>query len=306
MDDEHLTHTEAKKRIDKWLPYTEGKTFDAAEACRYCNIDTFEERHNVVQVLSDYKRRGILEGNRGKYRWVNRELESLDWVDADPTNILEIKWPYGWGDGTSFGFNDNLTLYPGSIVVVSGETNLYKTALLLNVLVLNLDEWEERGVRYLTNEMGKEELRDRLDPFEESYELTDAFGEPRFKAATRYDSYEDVVVTGGMNIIDYLDPGEHPFLVGQQIDAILRKLGDGVAFIALQKRRGAEYGAGGQYSEHRARIVLHLNTDPSGREYLLVKKAKKCRKENLNGKKFSFQIKNGSQFYNIRPYEGGE
>ena len=305
---EGITQAEASKLISEWLPFTEGREFDIEHAQRQFNCTGVRDKHIIAQVLSTLKSQGKLDGERGRYRFVNTELEGLDWVEADTENILDIRWPYGWGDKTSFGFDDNLTLYPGSIVVVSGVSNQGKTAFMLNVLVLNLDDWE---CRYLTNEMGPEELKDRLSNFEEFYALTDELGSPRFEAAMRYDNYQDVILPNGLNIIDYLDPGENPYMVGQQIDAIRQKLVNGVAFIALQKKvttsRGkdgtlketiSDYGTGGQYSEHRARIVLHIE-----RDYLYVKKAKKCRKENLNGKKFEFDIgKNGSQFYNIRPY----
>ena len=135
------------------------------------------------------------------------------------------------------------------------------------------------------------------------FALTDEFGSPKFEAAVRYDNYEDVILPKGLTVIDYLDPGENAYMVGQQVDAIRRRLNGGVVFIVMQKKMGSEYAIGGQYSEHRARIVLHIDRDKNGQDFLLVKKAKKCRKENLNGKKFSFEIRNnGSQFYNIRPY----
>ena len=307
-EDSPLTHAEAKQRIDEWLPYTEGKTFEARDVWAQFNVWTAEGKHNVAQVLSYYKHTGKLDGDKGKFRFVNKALENLDWVAADTGNILDIKWPIGWGDRTTFGFDDNLTLYPGSIVIVAGVSNMGKTTFMHNILVRNMDTWK---CRYLTNEMGSEEFRDRMDNFEDAFELTDEFGDPKFETGTRYSDYQDVVLANGLTIIDYLDPGESPYLVGQQIDAIKQKIGGGVAFIAIQKklttlrlRDGrtreivSDYGTGGQYSEHRARIVLHIEKD-----YLYVKKAKKCRIENVNGKKFAYAIKNnGSQFYGIRPY----
>ena len=303
-EDTKITYAEARKRIALWLPYTEGKSFEVRDVTSEFNVGSAEGKHNVRQALSNLKREGVLSGDRGRYRYINRELEPLNWVEADTNEILDIKWPYGWGDATSFGFDDNLTLFPNSIVVVSGPTNIGKSGLALNVVALNCDSWE---CRYLTNEMGAEELKDRLSNFEEHYALTDEFGSSKFEAAVRYDNYEDVILPKGLTVIDYLDPGENAYMVGQQVDAIRRRLNGGVVFIVMQKKMGSEYAIGGQYSEHRARIVLHIDRDKNGQDFLLVKKAKKCRKENLNGKKFSFEIRNnGSQFYNIRPYVGAE
>ncbi|KKN16810.1 hypothetical protein LCGC14_0971950, partial [marine sediment metagenome] len=303
-EDTKITYAEARKRIALWLPYTEGKSFEVRDVTSEFNVGSAEGKHNVRQALSNLKREGVLSGDRGRYRYINRELEPLNWVEADTNEILDIKWPYGWGDSTSFGFDDNLTLFPNSIVVVSGPTNIGKSGLALNVVALNCDSWE---CRYLTNEMGAEELKDRLSNFEEHYALTDEFGSSKFEAAVRYDNYEDVILPKGLTVIDYLDPGENAYMVGQQVDAIRRRLNGGVVFIVMQKKMGSEYAIGGQYSEHRARIVLHIDRDKNGQDFLLVKKAKKCRKENLNGKKFTFSLRNnGTQFYNIRPYVEGE
>ena len=126
-----MTQKEATEQVLEWLPFTEGREFDIEHAQRQFNCVGVRDKHTLAQVLSILKKNGKLEGGRGRYRFVNTELESLDWTEADTENILDIRWPFGWGDKTSFGFDDNLTLYPGSIVVVSGVSNQGKTAFML-------------------------------------------------------------------------------------------------------------------------------------------------------------------------------
>lgn len=311
MEDKKLTYSEAAILVDKYLPLSQGKWFESKDLWLEFNVHSAEGKHYISQVLYNFKKAETLEGYRGRYRYINTELDKLDWKAADPKDILDIRWPYGLQDDTSFLFDDNITVYPGSIVVVSGVSNQGKTTFMINLVARNMDNWK---VRYLTNEMGAEEFADRLSYLEGFYDWTDDYDEPKFETGIRYDNYQDVMIPDGFNIIDYLDPGKDPYLVGQQIDAIKQRLGRGVAFIALQKKLTtvttktgpkdviSDYGTGGQYSEHRARIVFHIEKD-----YLYVKKAKKCRKTNLNGRRFAFEIiENGSQFFNIHELVKGE
>lgn len=314
MNEKIITYKEAAILIDQYLPMSMGKWFESKDLWAEFNVWSAEGKHNISRVLAEYVRpeKGILEGGRGRYRFINREVEKLEWTKADPKDILDVKWPYGIQDNTHFDFDDNLILFPGSIVVISGVSNMGKSTFMLNMIARNMDKW---NLRYMTNEMGAEEFADRILHFENfGYELTDDWGEPKFETIIRYENYQDVIIPDGFNIIDYLDPGENPYMVGQQIDAIRQRLGRGVAFIALQKKSTtvhtkdgpktivSDYGTGGQYSEHRARIVLHIEQD-----YLYVKKAKKCLKYQLGGKRFRYEItESGTQFRGIKEIIKGE
>lgn len=303
-----ITFSEATTLLEEqWIPYIGNKWFETKEIYAEHNINAAESKLNIRKALYEYTKKGRLEydKNRARHRVVNRELDVLQWDTADPNDILDISWPYGIQDQTDFGFDDNLTLYPKSVVVIAGVSNMGKSTFMLNLTVMNMDNW---NVRYMTNEMNAEEFADRMKPFEAFYDLTDDEGRPRFEAIERFEDYQDIILPDGLNIVDYLDPGENPYMVGQMIDSMRRRLNRGVVFIALQKKLTtvtmkdgtkkdiiSDYGTGGQYSEHRARIVLHIE-----RDHLYVKKAKKCRKWPLTGKRFQYQIiDGGSQFFGI-------
>ena len=91
-----------------------------------------------------------------------------------------------------FSFN----IYPKNIIIVAGATNAGKTALLLNVVRMNMDRYE---VIYFSSEMGEQELRLRLEKFGQ------ALNSWKFKPIERPTRFSDVIVPDAINIIDYLE-----------------------------------------------------------------------------------------------------
>ena len=162
----------------------------------------------------------------------------------------------------------------------------------------------------MTNELGDEEFVDRLSHFD-WVNLYDVNGNLKFEAIVRYEDWQDVIQPDSINIIDYLEPGENPYFIGVLIDKIRQKLDKGIALISIQKKlhkwydkqgnahfQLADYGAGGQYSEHRARLVIHLEPTDDYEFTLYIKKSKTYR---LTGRRFAFEIVDyGSKFHNIR------
>ena len=179
-----------------------------------------------------------------------------------------------------------------------------KTTFCLGFMLENMDKYH---CLYMSNEFGGEEFRARMDGYEWA-DLYKSDGTPKFEAVQRYDNYQDIIQPDAINIIDYLDPGENAYLIGDQIDSIKRKLNKGIALIAIQKgvttlntkngviRQSKEYGVGGQFSEHRARLVLHVDMN-----MLWIKKAKSWHTHNPNNKRYTFEIvDHGSRFNNIQ------
>ncbi len=264
-------------------------------------------RANLRKIMGRLVEEKLVErvtGKDGFFRRIQVAVEEIDWQHADPSKILKVNYPVG-ADGTAFGFSEHIQTYPGSVHIAGGKTNQGKTCWLLNMLAMNLDNFPE--CIYMSNEMEKEEFANRLSYFDwVSWVYTD--GSPRFRAIKRYENWWDIISPDGLNIIDYLDPGESAYMVGPYIDKIKRKLKGGLAIIALQKgsltvrtkqgieHRATEYAVGGQFGEHRARLVIYIEEG-----YLLVKKCKSWSGQNPNGRKYKFTIINhGSQFSDIR------
>lgn len=295
------------RRVKDYILSTDGRYFDLSDLDNELGYKTTAQKQSRKQAIYRFKNDGLIEAHpsiEGKYRFINREAEKINWVNADPSKILNLKWPCGL-DGSSFHL-DNIKIFPGSVIVLAGVSNMGKTTFCIGFMLANMDEYH---CIYMSNELGDEEFKSRMDNFE-YVDLYKAGGIPKFEAVVRYDNYQDIIQPDAINIIDYMDIVDNAWMVGRYIDQIKQKLGKGIALIALQKGvttintkdrvilQPKEYATGGQYSEHRARLVIHIDMG-----VLRIKKCKawKSGTENPNNKRYSFEIVNGgSRFTNIK------
>jgi hypothetical protein len=198
----------------------------------------------------------------------------MNFLEADETPI-EIRLP--------FGLNKLVELMEGSLVVVAGESNSGKTALLLNLIRQNQDLHE---THYFNSEMSAGELKKRLGKFDH---LLSSW---KFHAWERSDHFADVIRPDALNVIDFLEISEDFFKVGGQLAAIHRKLGKGIAVVALQKNPGVELGLGGARSLEKARLYLSM-----GPGMIRVVKAKLwASAQNPSGLQRSFKLVDGCKF----------
>ena len=303
---------ELRRLVDEYVGSSEG-WFLTQNIWGQYNVKTTEAKRVVWERLGERVKTGDIEKRGQKYRKRQRGRK-LD-ARANPEDIVVINWPKSIEDDTNFML-DGATLYKKAIIIIAGVSNQGKTTFCLNTVLENLDNPTLKGVKYITNELADEELADRLRNMH-WINAWNGDGEYRFEAVELYENWQDEIEQDYLNIIDYLDPGDNFYAVGQFIDIIRQRLRDGIAIIAIQKGAGKyrgrdgkdhyainQYGVGGQFSEHRARLVIHIDpTDEKGRLMLTIKKAK----GSLTGKKFAFSIVNyGSQFHNISEITEGE
>jgi len=173
------------------------------------------------------------------------------------------------------------------------------------------EKMDNHEVVYHTNEMSGEELRGRMDNFPH-FNWYREDGTCKFLAVEMFEHWYDLVkqYPNAAHVIDYVDPGEVAYSIGTIIDKIRQNLDKGIALISIQKKQSSftkrdgtigrnyiDYGVGGQYSEHRARVVIHLQNNNE----LYVKSCKAWEVKNPTGRIYKFNITNhGSRFANIR------
>ena len=191
-----------------------------------------------------------------------------------------------------FGIHQYCFLYRKNIMVISGSKDAGKTALLFNIIKLNM---KKHRTLYFSSEMVEDELAGRLRN-DDSLRLTDWCFEPYERS---YD-FDQVVDPDGLNIIDFLELGgdETEYYKGVSlVRKIYDKLDRGVAIIAVQKNRDALLPKGGSGLLEKARIVLSL--DPNKVTLTVAKNWADGVQTTPRGKKWKFQLVGGIKIVNI-------
>jgi len=221
---------------------------------------------------------------------------------------INIKWPYGHGEGldecdTRFGFDGHVEISAGDVIVIAGVSNTGKSAMAINLVAENMDLME---VRLQGNEYSGGKFRHRLsqltwaNPYKED-------GTSKFELIERHDNWADIIRPDGLNIIDWLnlDGTGHPFYeLGSIIEGIQRKLKKGLVVICIQKDANKELGMGGGFGQHLASLYLVVDFLPDKSLRLTVKKAKAWHTHNPNHEMYGFELTGaGTIFQRIRRIE---
>ena len=299
------TYKELSHKIDEWLE-TYDAWYDTEKVWRQFNVVTRAGKANVWKILNERVRSGIQEFRYGKYRRIDTTRKLIDFRGADTKNWLPLQFPKALLGNSTFGLENLVRLFPKSIIIVAGTKGGAKTALLLNWARENMNSPElseylcrnndakpytqEPIVAYFSNELGEEELADRLESFGEGLETWNILAEER------YDNFADVIYPNKINFVDALEQNIEAFRCADLIDAIHQRLKRGIAIIAMHKNANAEYAAGGIYTAKKARLYLIIQGNT-----LYVKHAKKTLEGvTAEGRKWTFKLVDGAKFVNIQ------
>ncbi|MCK9275034.1 MAG: bifunctional DNA primase/polymerase [Syntrophales bacterium] len=265
------------KDAEDWVSVTNGY-WSITECYQALQSVTKEEKNAVRAAVHRLHKAGIIEkhGNKnGVYRTVNTQCEDIDFISATDT-AMDIRWP--------FRIEDHVQIMPGNIIVVAGEPNSGKTAFLLNLVQKNMARYE---IYYFSSEMGALELRKRLKKFDAPLE------DWKFHPKERASNFADVIKPDAINIIDFLEVYDEFYKIGGLIKEIYDKLKKGIAVIAIQKNKGADYGLGGGRGLEKAR--LYLTMEPG--KARIIKAKNWTTFENPNGMEITFKLAQGCKFF---------
>ena len=298
----NITYSKAMAAFkEKYIPVNEGKTFTIEDVLRFfgCMNDNKEARQSYYKVLYELSvnKKPLLERKNKNYRIINSNLKVIDWHEDTCAGTIHLEWPYSPQDNVSFGFDDDITLYEGDMILIAGEGNRGKTAWVLNMMVNNCDKMP---VFYFTSEFNAPKFRDRMKEFKwRTY--TDDSGKPKFTVAEQSDNWQDVIQPDALNIIDWMKLDDEMWKIRGIMDGIKSKLRKGVAVICIQKRTYKKYGEGGEYSKDLASVYLTMSYDDKMKTNLLyVDKVKTPGLVDPNFTKWSFNIYRGAEFANIK------
>ena len=218
---------------------------------------------------------------RGCYRAIEKESPLIDFLSADISHVFDIKWP--------FELENYVNIYPHNVIVVAGASNAGKTAFMLNTVKLNMNH---HRIEYFSSEMGAEEIKLRLSKFEPEVPLKSWKFHPRERSS----NFADAIVPDAINIIDYLEVSKDFYEVGGQIKDIHDRLGKGIAVVALQKKKGADTGRGGEFTLEKPKLYVTIDAG-----VLKIVKGKNWvdPEVNPNGLEWKFKLIGGARFLEV-------
>jgi hypothetical protein len=262
--------------ILKWVENSTGP-FTATDCYNSLQGATPRDRPNVRMVLYRLKDKGVIEptGKRdGQYRLVDNKCPEMDWRSA-PDDEMGITLP--------LGLNELVSIYGKSLIVIAGQSNQGKSAILLNFIKDNMDRMP---IHYFTSEFGPSMVKKRFSLFDDV-----SMDDWKVKVYARAHDFHDILRPDEINVIDWLWSGTAFYEAGGDLEKIFTKLNNGIALVALQKDPGKEYGRGGAITMDLA--SLYLSVFPG--EVKIIKAKNWKVEENPNGKVLKIKIVHGAK-----------
>ena len=226
-------------------------------------LSTRNDKKNVHIILRRLSKEGLIEktGSRtGQYRRVEKEAEEIHWKTFEGQD-LDFRFP--------LGIHRWIKIYPKSLFVFAGAPDSGKSAFAFNLIFLNQGRFK---THYFTSEMGPQELKSRLEKFDEL-----GVDEWKFIAKERATDFADVIQPDDLNIIDFLQIHDNFYLIARQLADIYAKLKEGIAVVFIQKAPGASLGRGKSFSLETPRLYCTLD-----KHVLKIVKAKNWRDSDKN------------------------
>ncbi len=265
------------KRIRAYLEVTDGNV-EVTKCYKDLGLVTTGNKKAALVAIGRLVKEGILAKIKpGLYRVTESDAVTIRLSTARSAgDEIPMRYP--------FGLERYFVTYPKTVVLISGEPDSGKTAILLNVA---RDNMHLAPIYYWTSEMGGPELYSRVENFDD---FDEKLWDENVKFAERSGEFEDVVklYPDAIHIIDNLELHDNFYLVGGMIDAIWRSLGKGVAIVGLHKDKGKDYAQGGMASIKRPRLWLDLAPRKGGGNQMKVGKFKNWRDKLTNIKNMTF------------------
>lgn len=265
-----------------WLAHCPGE-FSAYVFGKELGISDTELRDEVISNLCAM---GLIDHSgrrRGSYIIAQNDCPRIDWQTATDD------WYPLW---LPLGISELAGTRKKNIVIIAGETNAGKTAIVLNTVHKNLvpNGGRHEQVFYFNSEMGPDELRGRLLNIDR-----DTYHWYGLEPFERVKDFHQVIKPEGLNIIDFMEVTQDFSMVADWITKIHAKLTTGVAIICLQKKKDSDTGRGGEFTLEKCRLGLSLSYNHGVNACKIVKCKNPIGATNPQGQERDFEIIRGSE-----------
>ncbi len=249
--------------IREWV-LSDNRTFNGQQTDNELSLRTPSDKDYRGKVLRRMVKDGLIEpvgDKRGYFRKIEKKSDKVEWMDAN-TTPTKINLP--------LGISDLVNLYPGNLIVIAGESNAGKTAFLLNVVRLNMNQG--RKIMYATSEMDATELKVRLLLFEEEMGIPLEDWNSGFDVYERTQDFHDIIEPDAINIIDFFEISDSFYQIAGKLTKIWEKLKSGIVLVAIQKDPRSSLGRGGTFAMEKSRLYLNIMKNyPAGQIAYIAK-----------------------------------
>ena len=271
--------------VEEWIKETSG-TFTKRDIWEELDIGSSANKDNlrkILQRLRESKLIAYVNGRHGTYRLLDTELEQMSLTRANPKNVLPIKWP--------FELERYVKIFRKNVAVLFGSKDAGKTSFILNLMRNNMGRFP---IRYLNTDMGEEELRVRVERFEDTtIEQWDKNVEMYEKSII----LPEHINPNAINIVDFLEIHDEFYKIGKPIRDWAAMLNDGILVVAVQKNPGAELPLGKGRSLEKAKLAVNL--DPGKITLVVAKNWQEGITSSPKGKMWSYKLIGGAKIVNI-------
>lgn len=271
--------------VEEWVKETSGH-FTKRDIWDDLDIGPGPNRDYLRTILKrfrDAKLIAYVDGRHGVYRLLDVELERMSLIRANPKNVLAIKWP--------FGLEKYVRIYRKNIVILFGSKDAGKTAFLLNLMKLNLGRFP---IRYLNTDMGEEELRMRVEKFED---LTIEQWDKHIEMYEKSIVLPEHINPNAINIVDFVEIHDEFYKIGKPIKEWSAVLNDGILVAAIQKNPDAEFPIGKARSLEKAKLAINL--DPGKITLAVAKNWQEGITTSPKGKAWTYKLVGGVRILNV-------
>jgi len=265
------------------------------------DIGTQSGRNNLKIILHRLVHDGeIKHTGYATYRGI-KKFKDLNWWELNNREPFEFGFPQG-DDYSSFGFEENILIYSGDLVVIGGVSQTGKTAVVLNILRQNADRHKciLMGSEFTTAD-GKLSSRTfgRLERLDWEWMRE---GRPKFDMIPVREHYEDYIDGyHDIYLIDWINLTDNFWLIGKIMDDMHANLGKAIAVVVLQKSEDQRLARGRDFSRDLSSVYFTIDTLGSWQSRLTVIKAKSPEGKSLDGHMWRFNIVDkGSRLHDIR------
>lgn len=279
-------------------------------------LEEFRRKHSIASDSSVFytsitrlmQDKTIKRIGRGVYRKV-KKVKAVKVFGRERRPEIKLNPPISRDTGEPLDFLNDITFRAGDFILLSGYKNKGKTALCLNIIAENLDMSPVlMGNEYaIAGQNGEYEVAPRMATRFDNMDWvqwTNGNGEERFTLLPVFADFEEHVIAGRLNAVDWINLPDEYYKVSPVTEAIKQAVGDGIFVGVLQKNPDNRYGRGGNPSKDFADVELLL--DPFGEDNNLVKLTVETVKESkrpVMGRTFLYRIKRGVEIVDFHEVE---